>query len=195
MSTREKIIEAVFYDIREKGFQGTRADKAVQPLGITKGALYHHFPNKHAIGYSVVDEILAPQYVNHWKALTSYPGHPIDGIKASISTLKQHYTDNTMRLGCPLNNLIQEMSPIDEGFRKRLQRIVDTMQQYIADSLRKGQTAGTVRADIDADEVAFFILASVEGSYSMAKVKQSKSVFFSALSYLETFLDTLHPNL
>ena len=191
MTTRDKIVEAVFYDIREKGFQGTRADKVVQPLGITKGALYHHFPNKHAIGYSVVDEILAPQYINNWKALATYPGHPIDGIKASINTLKQYYNDNTMRLGCPLNNLIQEMSPIDEGFRKRLQRIVDAMQQYIADSLRNGQAAGTIRADIDADEVAFFILATIEGSYSMAKVKQSKVVFLGILSHLDTFLDTL----
>lgn len=191
MTTRDKIVEAVFYDIQKKGFQGTRADKAVQPLGITKGALYHYFPDKHAIGYSVVDEILAPRYVNNWKMLASYPGHPVDGIKASINALKNHYTDDTMRLGCPLNNLIQEMSPIDEGFRKRLQHIVDTMQQDIADSLRTGQVAGTIRADIDADEVAFFILATVEGSYSMAKVKQSKSVFFSILSHLETFLDTL----
>ena len=65
--TRAQILERNFQAVRLHGFQGMRADKVITDLGITKGALYHYFPNKFELGYAIVDELIAPVYVNSWR--------------------------------------------------------------------------------------------------------------------------------
>ena len=70
--------------------------------------------------------------------------------------------------GCPLNNLAQEMSGLDEGFRQRIQRVLEVWQQGVAQALRRGQACGCVRADLDPEKAATFILAALEGTIGLA---------------------------
>jgi TetR/AcrR family transcriptional repressor of nem operon len=75
-----------------------------------------------------------------------------------------------------LNNLAQEMSPLDEGFRKRLATVFHEWQEGIASALRKGQTRGRVRRDAEPAETAGFLMAMVEGYVSLAKNAQDAKV-------------------
>ncbi len=190
-NTREKILDSVFQDMLVHGFQGLRTDKVIRDMEVTKGALYHYFPNKLSIGYSIVEEILTPMYLSTWQRLATFEGNPVPYIKECLQTLKVRYSEENVVIGCPLNNLIQEMSPIDEGFRVRLEKIVNGMQRLIAGALRQGQTAGHIRQQVQAEQVAYFILAGIEGSYSMAKVKKNSQVFHDNINHLKAYLDTL----
>jgi TetR/AcrR family transcriptional regulator, transcriptional repressor for nem operon len=82
-----------------------------------------------------------------------------------------------VRSGCPLLNLAQEMSPLDEQFRKKLERIFLAWQEGVATLLRSGQSQGTVRRDLNPDETASFLIAMVEGYASLAKVAQDAKVW------------------
>jgi TetR/AcrR family transcriptional repressor of nem operon len=55
------------------------------------------------------------------------------------------------------------MSQLDEQFRKRLETIFRAWQEGVAMALRRGQSQGTVRRDLSADETASFLIAMVEG--------------------------------
>jgi hypothetical protein len=99
--------------------------------------------------------------------------------------------DKEAALGCPLNNLVQEMSPLDETFRLKLNKIVQHMQRSLTEALRRGQTAGALKLTFDCDTVAWFFLAGLEGSYSMAKVSKSGTVFKRSMQQLIHFLETL----
>ena len=98
------------------------------------------------------------------------------------------------RLGCPLNNLAQEMSPLDEGFRQRIQAGFETWRRAIAQALRQGQAHGTVREGIDPDEMATFILAAIEGTIGLMKSSQDAQVFQASMAGLDRFLGTLEPD-
>jgi TetR/AcrR family transcriptional repressor of nem operon len=189
--TRTDILTAHFKSIREVGFQGLRTDKVIADLNITKGAFYHYFKTKYDIGYAIVDEIISPRYIGTWKHLEESQTHPIDGIIDSLELLKQYTHNDNIKLGCPLNNLMQEMSPLDEGFRLRLQNIVEVIRSLIETALRSGQLVGLVRQDISARAVSYFILASVEGSYGIAKNLQSYSVFEQSIDTLADYVRTL----
>ncbi len=191
INTREKILDGVFQDMLMHGFQGLRADKVIREMEVTKGAMYHYFPNKLAIGYAVVEEILTPLYLSTWQRLTAFEGNPVPYIKTCLQTLQAHYTEENVVIGCPLNNLIQEMSPIDEGFRVRLEKIVNGMQGLIAAALQQGQAEGRIRQQVQAEQIAYFILAAIGGSYSMAKVKKNSQIFHDNINHLEAYLDTL----
>ncbi len=52
-----------------------------------------------------------------------------------------HADPTDLRTGCPLNNLVQEMSPIDSGFKRRLQRALNLWIDGIESHIRRGQAA------------------------------------------------------
>ena len=78
-----------------------------------------------------------------------------------------------LQYGCPLNNLAQEMSPLDEGFRRRLDKVFNIWHRVISDALRAARDKGIIRADIDCDETATFVMAALEGCIGIAKNAQS----------------------
>ncbi len=86
--------------------------------GVTKGALYYHFDSKEALGYAVVEEVIAPDVHGKWVRPLQNGKDPIDALIGAVQRIPVRPED--VRGGCQLNNLAQEMSPLDAGFRKRL---------------------------------------------------------------------------
>ncbi len=192
--TRSQILERNFLAVRLHGFQGVRADKVVAEMGITKGALYHYFPSKLDLGYAIVDEIIAPAYTSTWRILETTRKEHLETLLQITEGFKKRTDGEQIRLGCPLNNLMQEMSPLDEGFRIRLENIVKSMAHSIETGLRNGQEAGTIQSGASPKQLAFFMLSCIEGSYGIAKSTQSKPVFDASIDQLLFFLKTLKVN-
>ena len=92
-----------------------------------------------------------------------------------------------------MNNLAQEMSPCDEGFRKRLAMVFHTWQEGVAAALREGQTRGRVRRDVEPSEAAGLLIAMVEGYGSMAKNAQDARVLKAGISNIVDWLRSLRP--
>lgn len=61
------------------------------------------------------------------------------------------------------------MAPVDEGFRIRLQSIIDLWIQSLATSFKKAQKKGTIRDDIDPNATAEFLVASIQGITGLTK--------------------------
>ena len=200
-SARSRILRAAFEEIYRHGYQGARVDAILAETGLTKGAFYHHFTSKQDLGYAVVDEVIARVAEEVWKeALESHPD-PIEGIKFALqraSTLQCLAALGIAprpisELGCPINNLAQEMSAIDDGFRIRLSAVFATMIGWIAAALRRGQQNGTIDPAIDSDGTATFLLATFEGCIGLAKSSRDEKVFAICWQQTERFLQSLRP--
>lgn len=191
VDTRQQILEVNFETIRKVGFQSTRTDKVTQELGITKGAFYHYFPNKKALGYAIIDEIIAPMYINTWRAIENTEGSPLIAIAKVLRSLSTVCQKDEVNHGCPLNNLTQEMSSLDDGFRERLGRIITTMQQIIAESLERGISQGYVKPEVNTRQVGIFIVASFEGAFGIGKGLQSQEILEQSMEALAIYTESL----
>ncbi len=192
-ATREELLNAHFKAMHLHGFQGMRTDKVIQELSITKGAFYHYFPDKITLGYAIVEEILRPQYLGLWKTVEQHPSGVIDGILAILAQFKSKIctSDESAALGCPLNNLIQEMSPLDEGFHNRLQFIIAEERRMLRQSLKAGVQQGHLPAHLVVDDVTLFILASIQGAFAIGKALKSKTAFDQIIGILELWVSQL----
>ncbi|HET9791629.1 MAG TPA: TetR family transcriptional regulator C-terminal domain-containing protein [Candidatus Angelobacter sp.] len=168
-------MQAAFQEVHRSGFQSAGIDTILAATNVTKGALYHHFDSKEALGYAIVEEIIVKLTRERWLRPLHGDGQPIDILIGIVRQTKLRPKD--IRAGCPLLNLAQEMSPLDEQFRTRLQRIFLAWQEGVATLLRKGQSQGTVRRDLNANETASFLIAMVEGYLSLAKNAQDTKVW------------------
>ncbi|MCP3804223.1 TetR/AcrR family transcriptional regulator [Allokutzneria sp. A3M-2-11 16] len=54
--TRAKLIKAAATTFDDKGFRGTSLQDVCEAAGVTKGALYFHFPSKDALALAVIEE-------------------------------------------------------------------------------------------------------------------------------------------
>ena len=187
--TRERLLQAAFQEIHRSGFQSTGIDTILAATNVTKGALYHHFDSKEALGYAVIEEIITKLVRDRWLRPLLSNGQPIDILIGIVR--RTPVRPQEVRAGCPLLNLAQEMSPLDEQFRKRLERIFLAWQEGVATLLRKGQSQGTVRRDLNPDETASFLIAMVEGYVSLAKNAQDAKVWEVGIRNIVGWLKSL----
>ncbi|HEX9772316.1 MAG TPA: TetR/AcrR family transcriptional regulator [Steroidobacteraceae bacterium] len=192
--TRQKLLERAFEEIHRNGFRSASLDSILEDAGVTKGALYHHFANKAELGYAVVEEVVRPWMEDMWR-LVAESDDPVDAAIRTIRERLKSRSEMALTLGCPFNNLCQEMSPVDEGFRRRLNTILEAWRAVTSEALRRGQANGTVRHDIDPAAAATFVISSIEGCVGMAKASQSREFLEAGFRGLVQYLEQLRPAL
>ena len=190
--TRENLLNAAFQEFYQHGFQAASLDRIIEAAGVTKGALYHHFPNKKELGYAVCDEIINPGIVEQWIEPLQRTDDPIGVMLARMAEKLKALTLEEVSLGCPLNNLSLEMSPHDDGFRERTVKMYDMWKNAMGQALARGQGAGTVARSIDPTATAGLIVAAIEGSIDIAKNAQSLDVMKQQMAGLRGFLESIH---
>jgi AcrR family transcriptional regulator len=193
-TTRQLILRTAFEEFYRYGFQAGSLNRIVEMTGLTKGALFHHFAGKQELGYAVVDEFIWPRFKETWIDPVGQSEDPIRDTKR----LLRHLADKggpsgSLLQGCPVNNLAQEMSPLDEGFRQRLERIYAAWRLALQTALATGIRAGTVRKDIAPAKVAAFIVAALTGMIGTAKNAQNQQLLRDAGDALLAYLDGLRP--
>ncbi len=189
--TRQKLLEAAFAEIHRNGFQAASITQILADTGLTKGALYHHFPDKKALGLAVIEEMVRPGLAAMMFAPLAETRQPLAALQALLAAKAAEDDPMVVTLGCPLNNLMQEMSPVDEGFRLRLNGVFQDWVEVVSAALERGKAAGEVRRDVDAEATAFFIVSALEGCIGMSKNTQSVTAYRGCLAQLGRYLDTL----
>jgi TetR/AcrR family transcriptional repressor of nem operon len=190
--TRRALLDCAFEEIHRSGFRAASLDAILERSGVTKGALYHHFGSKTELGYAVIDEAVRPWVEESWRPVLQAD----DVIAAAIALVRElprRRLPRLLTLGCPFNNLINEMASVDAGFRTRLQAILDDWRNGIVDGLRRGQAGGHVRKEVNVQAAAAFIISAVEGSIGLAKARHSREFLDSALDGLVGYLESLRP--
>jgi AcrR family transcriptional regulator len=189
--TRERLLQAASREIYRTGFQSASLDTILAIAGVTKGALYYHFKSKEELGYTVVEEVIAPNVRGKWVRPLQSSKNPIDALIGAVQRIPVRPVD--VRGGCQLNNLAQEMSPLDAGFRKRLAIIFDAWREAVASTLREGQIHRSVRRDVEPTDAAGLLIAMVEGYGSLAKNAQDPKVMKAGIRNIVDWLRSLRP--
>jgi TetR/AcrR family transcriptional regulator, transcriptional repressor for nem operon len=191
---RQRILMAAFAEFYKNGFQGGSLNQIVEAAGITKGALFHHFASKQELGYAVVDEIIGPILQERWIKPVANSADPIADLKRAFRQfVKEDIASGHYVQGCPLNNLAQEMSPLDPGFRQRIDKLYDIWRSSYAAAFAAGIKARKVRKDVSPRNVAALVVASQMGIWGTAKSSQDPQLMVHACDAICDYLDGLKP--
>src|SRR2546430_8136611 len=193
-NTRGKILQAAFDEFYKNGFQGGSLNRIVGEAGTTKGAVFHHFKGRKDLEHAVVREVIHPRYKQQ-------RSDPLANSTDAITDLKRIFRQGAKREiaggglvhACPLNNLAQEMSPLDEKFRQSLEKIYVAWRETVAAAFARGIRAGKVRKDVSPRKVAAFIVAAQAGMAGTAKNSQNEELLLQMSHALFDYLDSLKP--
>jgi TetR/AcrR family transcriptional repressor of nem operon len=189
--TRGRLLRAAFQEMHRSGFRSADLEVILATAGVTRGALYYHFDNKEALGYAVVDEVIATNLHQKWVQPLRNAKDPIDVLIRIIQSESVKRED--VQRGCPLLNLSQEMSGLDEGFRSRTAKVYKDWHLAMTEALREGQKRRIVRSDINADETAMFVIAAWEGYVVLGKNSQDPRTMKTGQRRVSGHLESLRP--
>jgi TetR/AcrR family transcriptional repressor of nem operon len=192
-ATRGKILNAAFLEFYKHGFQGGSLNHIVEVARTTKGALFHHFPQgKQQLGYAVVDEVIGPILKQRWLDPLTASADPIEDLKRAFRQFVQEDIQSGHFVqGCPLNNLAQEMSPLDEGFRGRIDHLYSTWRACYAGAFAAAIDTGRVRKGTSPHDVAALVVASQMGIWGTGKSSRDPELMKQASEAVCAYLDSL----
>lgn len=190
--TREKVLEAAFCEIHRSGFQAASIANILASTGLTKGALYHHFPTKQALGLAVVDEVVYRRLDERFFTPLRESERPLETLLAILDSISER-AHELVTLGCPLNNLMQEMSPLDPAFKEHLGTVLQAWREAVEGALRRTQAQGGLRPEVDCAEAALFIVSAWEGCIGIAKNLQNGDALAVCSRQLQAYIRSLRP--
>lgn len=188
--TRHYILEKAFDLIYEHGYQATSIDKIIETTSVTKGAFYYHFKNKDVMGLAVINEVIRPRFEAQLiKPLADYED-ALAGIFSTIKNFMLNLSEDQLNFGCPTNNMIHEMAPLDPVFREALNDLLEDWKKALTQALTRAAAEGQIKEQ-DFDAVATFIIAGYEGTRGIGKLKRTFAYYQTYLSQLKAYLSTL----
>ena len=190
-STRRRLLQAAFREFHQNGYEASRLDSILEAAGVTKGALYHHFSSKSGLGYAVVDEVLKDWILDRWLRPVEAADDPIEALRELLRWASQHSTSEYLAQGCPLNNLVQEVSARDSGFRFRLAEIYSAWRVGLERALDSAKNRGYVRPDVDSAASAALIVAAWQGASGLSKAEPDRDTVAVCRRGLESYLASL----
>lgn len=189
--TRTHILNTAFLEIYRHGFNGVGVRELAKKSGVTIGAFFHHFPTKNHVGYAIVDEIIHTGILDRWiKPLSAYK-NPIQGVLKCFKNTFDHWPDEFVALGCPLNNLTQEMSGSDEVFKEKTKAVLHDWISKTKEHLKRAQQGGYLRKDVNIQELAEYIVTFQEGTFAMGKALNDRRIFDSMYNSFKRHLESL----
>ena len=114
--TRLNLLQVAAQLFQKKGYNGTSLSDILKQAEVSKGALYHHFSNKQELLYAVVDELFRDLVFSRWGGVV-HADEPIEALASIVDNIAQSATEDDMCSGCPIHNLLAELSSTDEGGR------------------------------------------------------------------------------
>jgi TetR/AcrR family transcriptional repressor of nem operon len=172
-SNREKILTEGLRVVHERGFAGSGVRDIVQAAGVPQGSFTNHFASKEAFGLEILDLYFGRACDTMRETLRNDQLPPLQRLAAYIDVTKNRLNKDGMRNGCLFGNFTAEASDHSEAIRQRLVEIFGEVQASVAYCLRAAVAAGELPADFACDEVAGFVVSSLQGANLLAKAQRS----------------------
>jgi TetR/AcrR family transcriptional regulator, transcriptional repressor for nem operon len=187
IETRNRIIAKAAPLFNRKGYEGCSMQDIVEAVGLEKGSLYGHFPNKEALA------VAAFEYA--WSETSGARMAKMDMVTNAIEKLKIHVT-NVVSLpsftgGCPLLNTIVDNDDGNAALKKMARDALKDWRLYLQSILKDGQDKEEIRAGVDPEEVATVMISLLEGAMALDRVDRKSGFLEQAGKHLDFYLDTL----
>ncbi|GIL03287.1 MAG: TetR family transcriptional regulator [Alphaproteobacteria bacterium] len=188
---RERLLDAAFRLIREKGYSATTVDELCQAAGVTKGAFFHHFDSKEALGVAAAE---------HWTQTTGElfaqapyhaPADPLDRVLAYVDFRKAILEGEIPEFTCLVGTIVQEAYGSHPALREACAASITghaaTLEADIAQAMRE---RGIV-AEWTPKSLALHTQAVIQGAFILAKATGGAAVAVDSLDHLRRYIELL----
>ena len=187
-SHREKILTEGLRVVQARGFGGASVRDIVEAAGVPQGSFTNHFASKEAFCLEILDLYFKDVRAMIQRTLRNDSLPPLKRLRAFVDAQIKYLNRIGWRNGCRIGNFSAEASEHSEVIRKRLIEIYEEMRRSVAYCLRVAVKSGDLSRKNGCDELASFLIASLQGAILQSKAERSaiplerfKHLIFSTL--------------
>ena len=177
--TRARIVEEAAALIHERGVAGTTLEDVKVAAEVSGSQMYHYFPDKNELVQAVIDYQAETIVDRNRQALSS-----ANGVEAWRNMVITAAKRTKAKGGCQLGSLVGQLAESDPEARALIAAGFDQWAAAIGDGLRSLHADGKLPSDIDPDDLATTLLATLQGGLLLAQVQQSPRPFETAVNTL-----------
>lgn len=170
---RQRAIEEGVQALIASGYRGTGLQEILDRAGIPKGSFYNYFASKEDFGRAAIEHYAAS--FSRELAARLAPGEedPLDQLRNFFAAMIERFASEGFTMGCLVGNLAAEVADGSETCRLALQDATRAWRALFREVIERGQSRGSIRDDVAAEELADFVLNAWEGSLLRMKVEKS----------------------
>ncbi len=176
VDSRDRLISGTRELLWDRGYIGTSPTAILQRSGVGQGSLYHHFHGKH-------DLVLAAeeQAANDMQRIIK---EAFAGNRSAHDKIADYLTRQRQVLrGCSVGRLTADPVIIsDDQLRAPIAQTFEFLHTCLTQTIREAQQSGEISAELDPDNVAATISATIQGGYALARAANSVKPFNSAIT-------------
>ena len=188
--TRQSIIEKAAVVFNRNGYQRTSMSMLTEALGLTKGAIYGHFPDKDALAveafrhlWRLVSERFRVKVVVHER--------PVEQLRAFARAFVELYEDTVKAGGCPILNTATDADDAHPRLHAEVRRALAEWERALLAMVQAGKQRGDLRPDADGKLFAVTFIALVEGGVLLAKTIGDRSYLERAVVGIDLLIDRM----
>lgn len=172
-SLRETLLQSGVTTLHQRGYATIGVREITAAADVPQGSFTNHFASKEAFAVAVLDRYFAQVQALVERTLGDASRAPLERLHAYFDAVTELLAGVGWRHGCLIGNLSLEAAEHSEPLREQLVQIFADLSRPFAEAVREAQTAGAVRAEIDATEAAAVLLAAWHGAMLQMKVERS----------------------
>ncbi|MCX4759807.1 TetR/AcrR family transcriptional regulator [Streptomyces sp. NBC_01275] len=171
MSTSDRLIESTRELLWERGYVGTSPKAILERAGAGQGSMYHHFTGKPELALAAIRRT-AEEMRAAAGAVLDGPGTPYDRIRAYLTRERE------VLRGCPIGRLTMDPEVIaSDALREPVDETIDWIRERLARLVEEGREQGQFAPELDGEDIAATVVATVQGGYVLARASGSPAAF------------------
>ncbi|HWB13751.1 MAG TPA: TetR/AcrR family transcriptional regulator [Pirellulales bacterium] len=187
--TRDRLVESARRLFHEHGYTGTGIAQILDAADARSGSLYYFFPTKEDLLLAVLQkyrELLWPMVI---QPVFDRVADPIERVFGVLDGYRLQLLATKYQSGCPIGNLALEVTNRIPAARALIAANFTGWRQVIEQCL--GDAAGRLPASVDKEQLAMFVLTTMEGAVMLARTYHSIEPYDAAVTQLRDYFDRL----
>jgi len=185
MDTKSLLIDTATILFQEKGYKSVGLNEILKACNITKGGLYHHFPNGKEELLITCLQSLNEAITTDIEAIFSRHLSTNDAIISMIDKLIHNFEKDGMITGYTFSSIVSEMATMSEPVRNACSELYENMQNIYCEKL----VADGFSAE-SASTLSLLLTASIEGAMMLCLTQKSAGPLKTIANLIPNLLKT-----
>lgn len=193
-ATRERVLDAAHTLVMEQGFAATSIDAVLAAAPASKGAFFHHFPSKAALGDALLERY-ARGDLRHLDDLTGRAerlgADPVQRLLLVVGLLAEELDAATAPPGCLFASFLYEAPSVGDAGRTLIAGSMFAWRERIGGMIRAACRHRPPARAVDPDALADALLTTIEGAFVLARAVGDPAVVPAQLRLYREHLELL----
>jgi TetR/AcrR family transcriptional repressor of nem operon len=174
--TRDRLVRTAAKLFLARSYRAVGVNEICAAADAQKSSFYHFFPTKSDLAIAVVDHHAAALWALHEEYEAAAVG-AVARLRVTPEVVRTVQTGLHRAfgriVGCPLGNMAVELATIEDAAAARVGEVLTQWEKRVARHAHDAAEAGRLRRDVDPDELATRLIATMQGMILLAKINNT----------------------